>query len=138
MMLRGARGNELAEACGVKPSYVSMLRSGTRAEPSRELALKLAAALRISAEWLITGRGDSPGFTEHLERLRANAEATGNQDELDRLMLVPQNIWQTRALAAEAKLDTVAAHIQSVHESLGSLLVSLRPAGESRRKTKKA
>lgn len=43
---KGLSQVDLADRCGVNPSYVSLLESGTR-QPSSALALKIANTLRV-------------------------------------------------------------------------------------------
>ena len=44
---KGVSHKDLAEAVGLRPSYVSMLEAGTRKNPSRETMEKLARALGV-------------------------------------------------------------------------------------------
>lgn len=51
----GLRPAQLARSCGVDRAYISMLKNGKRENPNSVLLEKIAAALGVTANWLLTG-----------------------------------------------------------------------------------
>jgi RNA polymerase primary sigma factor len=59
---KGLKQSELAKAVGVSPSLASMWLKGTRT-PDQEALERLAKALGVDLDWLLTGRGREPHGT---------------------------------------------------------------------------
>lgn len=53
----GLSQRELAAKASVSPGQVGHLEKGTRDNPERDTAVKIADALGVAVEWLLTGHG---------------------------------------------------------------------------------
>ena len=54
----GLNQSELARRCGVRPSAISMIESGTSKSISASLLFAIAEVLRVNVVWLQTGKGE--------------------------------------------------------------------------------
>lgn len=55
---RDRRAAWLARAAGITPAYVSRMLNGQNENPSPEVAGKMAEALDVSLNWLLSGSGE--------------------------------------------------------------------------------
>lgn len=67
----GLSARALAKEAGVSAGYVGLIESGAKKNITAETAIKLATALGVSVQWLLTGDLPPSGT------LPADADATG-------------------------------------------------------------
>ena len=80
MKAAGLNGADLAVKAGVTPTAISRYRQGRI--PAAEELLRLAQALGVTMEWLLTGNGPSPPRTEstgYLKQAKVEAEKLARQ-----------------------------------------------------------
>lgn len=50
--------NELCRSCGIKQATMSNIVAGRMSKPSFEVLLSIVETTNVSADWLLTGRGE--------------------------------------------------------------------------------
>lgn len=73
--LRGLTGSQLGELLGVKHSVISQWETGARKNPRTDSIQRIASALDISLEWLLTGSGHMLNFPDEGEYIKCDPPA---------------------------------------------------------------
>lgn len=69
---QGMQIKELAQKTGISKNTLDKYLSGPRVQPGVENAVKIALALKVSVEYLVTGKTEIPGYlaTEYDQLLK--------------------------------------------------------------------
>ncbi len=103
----GFKAADAARAAKVSPAYISELRSGAKENASYTVVVELAKYFRVPFRWLLLGEGSPETIAGEDFALQEEGAAYSSAE-----------IWQTRALAAEKKLNHVRSALLSLAESI--------------------
>jgi transcriptional regulator with XRE-family HTH domain len=110
----GLKAKQLAEICGISPSYLSELESGKRINPAKLLLDKFAGECGVTVDWLL-GRDDSPapnqlrnrGVTK-LEKGNQKTETPGNIEDSELHNTPVMKLEKGRGLADYPRMEPMA------------------------------
>lgn len=135
---QGLTMGALAQAVNVSESYISLLESGERKQPSRELVLKLASALgarnnrSLTDDFLVTAGyfpSHKPVYSSHMETLNAyQSQYQQNPNDFNRFsLLLFALIKMGETQTAQAMIHQGLTHFDQTQQEQ-TLLASLELA----------